>query len=1055
MSNASAQFPERFYRGMIAIFASHRVAANLLMVLMIIFGLYSLSKLSRQMFPDFDFEYITVVTPWVGASPEDVEASLTLPIEREVKDVAGLKSLNSYSTFGMSSIYLEFKDGVEIQKTLADVKQRVETIQNLPSDAEDPIIKNLDSYSQVMNLLVYTDGAKEELLPVVRKIEAGLLAGGAGDIKFDGLPKEEIAIEVERSRLEELNMSLSQVGQTIARNNIDFPAGTAGRDQGGRMVRVDNQRKTSEELRELPVINQGNSMVMLGDIAVVTQRLRDDLDYITYQGKPAIIVQLRGAKGQDAIRMADDVKAWLGEFEKTLPGSIHIVKHLEKWQLVKDRIATLVNNAGSGLILIVIVLFLFLNFRVAFWVGMGVPIALLGTMGMLWVFGSSLNLISLLGLLVALGIIVDDAIVVGEESLAQYQNGVPAREASIIGARRMFVPVMASSMTTIAAFLPTAMFSGAMGKIIMDIPLTIVAVLVASIIECFLILPGHLHHSLKKIKKEPSKFRRWFDRGFERFREGFFIPILKVILKFRWTTVAGAVMVLILSVATIPTGFLKWNFFPTADSSDIRASFKFTAGATEQQGNAFLEHLYQTLLETNDDNGGELLNFAYKQHRIEAGFENLGGSISSSGSAFGTLVVEMNVVDEQVLSNDDFIKAWRTKLILPPGIDEFSISKSPVGPPGKDLEFNLSYSNPSVLKAASLELQDTMRTFAGVTNVTDNMPYGGEQYILSLNAQGLAQGLNLSDVSAQMRAALDGVLVQRLNVGPEEIDVRVMLPDEDRRQLASIQNIPIMLPSKQIVSLSEVAEFEVRKGFQQLPRESAELSITVKADVDSTIANAGEIFSELKETDFPKLESKYGVVYKEAGTLKDNAQAQQDMMRGTLIAFVLMYIILAWVFSSYTWPIVIMSAIFLGISGAILGHIIVIRLGLLDISFSFLSAIGMFGLAGIIVNDSIILATFFKDKLEEGVEPYAAVLESCRKRLRPVILTSVTTIVGMIPILFETSIQAQFLKPMVISVAFGLLFGTILILMVVPALLMIIEGDRPRRKALYNRIFYK
>ncbi|MDY7026040.1 MAG: efflux RND transporter permease subunit [Pseudomonadota bacterium] len=1032
------------YRGVIAIFARHKVAANLLMILAFILGTFALTSLNRQLFPDFEMPVISVKIPWLGASPEDVQESITVLVEQELKGLPSADKVEYFSNYNGMLGLITLQEDADTDAILEDVKQRINAIQSqLPADIEDPIVKEMEVYSRVFYLMVWSDGPSEELLPIARDIEQGLLNAGLSKIGFDGLPEEELAIKMDREQLEELGMNLNEVAAVIRSNNLNLPAGVAGRDDSVKTLRVNNKRYDARELANLPVRNMGNELLLLGDVAVIDKRLRDDLSYLSNRdGTRAVDIVLFRAKGEDTIRAANIAHEWLDNYRKTLPEGIHVSEHLRYYQFLMDRIKSLRDNGWQGLLLVIVVLLIFLNMRVAFWVGMGVPISFMIAFVVMQVAGGSINMISLLGFIIALGIIVDDAIVVGEEALDQYEKGLDSESAAIVGAQKMFVPIAASSLTTVAAFLPTTMFTGPIGGIVFDIPFIIICVIIASLVECFLILPGHLNHSLKKHNRHKrGNFRAKFDELFNDFTEKVFEPILRAALSNKFATIVASMCFFALSIVIINTGHLKWVFFPPSDTMDIRAIMKFVPGTPEQKVMEFMDHLIEKLDETEQELGQEIVNHIAKEHRVASGFPNLVATERNSGISNGTLQVEVKIGGDRINSNLEFINTWRDKVIVPAGIDELTISQNVNGPPGSDFELLLTHEDPLVAKEAAGYLKRELSSYAGVYNVKDNMPWGNEEYVLKLNAFGQSMGLNLANLSQQMRANLDGALVQSIHQGSEEIDIRVYLSDEDRRQVASVFDLPIKLPTGTFVSLSDVSDVTIRKSFERLLRNDGEQVIKVSADVDSNITNANQVFASLKEAALLQLSKNYSVDYRISGRMADDAKLQVDMKKGAIIALILMYVVLAWVFSSYTWPLIIMTTILFGVSSAIYGHYIFG--GLLNIKFCFLSAIGIFGLSGIIVNNGIILCSYYMDLLKTGIEPYEALIKACKRRLRPVVLTSLTTIVGMMALLLDGSPQALFLKPAVLSITFGLAVGTFLVLMVVPAMLLSLDEIKP------------
>ena len=1040
-------------RGLIASFAEHRVAANLLMLLMVLAGVYGLYKLNRQLFPNFDFDYLTVTIPWRGASPEDVERAITIPVEQNLKTLANMRRLTARSEQGQAMFFMEMEDGTDLSLALSDVRQRISTIRNLPQDAEQPIVQKLDRFSPVANILVYTErGSLAELRPLVRRMENELLSRGIGQVQFAGLPAEEMAIQVPAATLHDLGMTLDEMAVRIRQFSDDIPAGTVGRDEAAKQLRGLGQRRDERGFAELPLFtDQNGRLLRLGDIALIERRPRDDQPYMTYRGFPAIELQVLRAERDDSLVSAEIMQAWIEEVQPTLPDGMHMHVYFETWKHLQDRIETLMWNGITGLILVIATLFYFLNARVAWWVTIGIPVSFLATLGVLLFMGGTINMISLFGLILALGIIVDDAIVVGEDTLTHLQQGESPLRAAIGGARRMFWPVIASSTTTIAAFLPLAMMSGAMGKIAFDIPFVMICVIIASLIECFLILPGHLHHSFARAPIHAAGLRERLDQRFHRFREERFRPLVRWAITRRHAVVTAAFCSFFLALTVVASGWLKFTFFPPVDADQLRAVVEFSAGTDQRTVDRFLQHLETTLLETDDAFDEDIVETVVQMHRAAAGFPNIGGSRTKTGDHYGTLVVEVWTGNQRSISNDDFIRAWRSRIQEPPGLESLVIGQPDAGPPGSPVALRLTGNDIATLKNASLELQQALNRFAGISNVEDDLPWGKEQLTFELTPEARAMGLTLAAVAAQLRSAFDGSLAQLFNEQDDEVEVRVMLPDSERGSLAALDRLPVIAPNGDTLLLSDVVSFSSRQGVDLLRRIDGRLSVVVSADLDPELGNANQIISELSSSVLPDLRARFHVGMEVEGKLKEQADNLRDIQVGQIMALVLIYIILVWVFSSWSWPIAIMTAILFGFTGAVIGHLF---MGLFGVKFSMFSIMGLFGLAGIIVNDSIVLVSFFRQLVAEGMDRFDAIVEACVRRLRAVLLTSITTVAGLAPMLLETSLQAQFLKPMAVSLVFGLSFGTVLILLVVPAMLMIMEENKPRLAAFSRRLLH-
>ncbi len=1028
-------------RGMIALFAGHRVAANLLMLLLILAGLFGLRNLNTQFFPTFDLDIVTVQVVWSGATAEDVERSILLPVEQELRSVNGIDTLYATANQGMASFRIELEEDTDVDYALTEVRQKIDAIQaDLPSDSEEPLVQKVIRYEGISDVILTSDRASlEELRPLAYRLEQQLLERGVRKIDFIGLPDEEIAIQVPPRQLQQLGLSFSDIVGRIRQQSLDLPAGTAAQSEGARQIRSLGQQRDAEGFRQLPLFtdDQGR-LVRVGDIAEVEQRPRDAQVLLSWQNQPAILLQLKRTEADDTLKAAEILNTWLAEIRPELPAGARLIAFNESWQLISDRIQLLIKNGISGLILVVLILFLFLNARVAFWVSVGIPVSFMSALAVLWGIGGSINMMSLFAFIMALGIIVDDAIVVGEDTLTHVQRGEPGLQAAIGGARRMAAPVVASSLTTIAAFLPLLLVGGIIGNILVDIPTVVICVILASLLECLLILPGHLHHSLRSIHDlHPSNLRLRLDRGFNHFREAHFRPFVSLALHHRGTTLACALAMLIIGIGLVAGGRLQFTFFPSVETDTLTANVKFVAGTEDVTVDRFLAHLDQTLAETDRAFGGDLVKIALR----ESGMANFPRSSATAftGEAYGSLYVELTPADSRSVRNQTLIDAWRERIRLPAGVEKFSIDLAQAGPPGKPIEVKLTGPDIDTLKQASVALQNTLNRYAGLSNIDDDLPWGSSQLIYQLTPAAEATGLTLETLGRQLRAAFDGQLVQSFYEGRDEIEVRVMLPDDQRDRLSTLSSLPVVLPDGRVTPIGNVVQFTARPGLDSLQRIDGQLALNVSADLDEAVANADEIIARLQDEALPGLTSRYGIHASFEGKNRDQRETLADMKAGLLLALALIYIILAWVFSAWSWPLVVMMAIPLGLTGAIFGHL------LTGLDLTVLSLFGLFGLSGIVINDSIVLVTFYKQLKAQGMAVQQAITEAACQRLRAVLLTSLTTIGGLTPILFETSLQARFLIPMATSIVFGLAYGTLLILVVVPAMLSLVEEFKPPR----------
>ena len=1019
----------------LSLFARHPVAANLLMVTLLLLGIWGLSKLNVQFFPNFEVEVVSVRTAWPGASAEDVESAVTLPLEQALRATSNLEKMTSTSSQGISVISLEFPEGADMGEATGRIEEQVNGVRNLPSEAERPEISHIVRYEQIARLLVSGSDTRSTLRLLVHRFERELLERGISNISINGLPAEEIAIQLPQAALLDLGMPLSQISHRIAVASRDIPAGTLGRDDVARVLRATSQARDVASFARLPVVaDQDNRFVSLSDVATIERRARPGQVDLRYQGKPAVELVLQRAADADSLESAQILQDWLADTRPLLPPSVQLTVYDERWQLIEDRINLLLKNGLGGLLLVIGILFLFLNGRVAWWVTVGIPVSFMATLAVMYVGGGSINMISLFALIMALGIIVDDAIVVGEDALAHYQSGESAVRAAEGGAMRMLAPVMSSSLTTIAAFIPLFAISGFIGKFLGDIPFVIVCVIIASLIESFLILPGHLRHSFAGMKTATTnRFRQRWDQGFDAFRDTTFRRMVAWSVDNRLATLAMAFALLILLVGLLMGGRMGFAFFPNVPGNMLVASASFVSGTPPDRVADYIDQVEQGLYETNQAFGGDLVQVATTA--TGQGYTS-NGRRSQKGDQFASIVVELPPNDARTVTNNEFLQHWKAQLTEPPGLEYMTFSVRQGGHPGRAIEIRLSGGQDVQLKQAAIDLANAIKAIPGTKSVEDDMPYGQQQWIYRLNAFGESLGLTTESVGQQMRGALDGYLTQIFNEGDDEIEVRVMLPDAERYRLAALEDMRLFLPNGKTVSLLSVVELTAQPGFKTLRHDEGRLAVTVYADVDKRVANANQVRAQLRDSVMPELAQQYGIDWSYTGRAEDQRETTQDMKSGAWFALAMIYIVLAWVFGSYGWPLVVMAIIPFGMAGALLGHWV------MDVTPTILSMFGLFALSGIVVNDSIILVVFYKQLRERGMAIKQAVVEASCKRLRAVLLTSLTTIAGLLPLLFETSMQAQFLIPMAVSISFGLAFATFLVLFLVPALLSAMEQTK-------------
>jgi len=1020
---------------MISFFANHRTAANLLLTLMIVCGLVAITKINRQFFPDFGIDIVTITVPWPGASASDIERNIVQAVEPELRFLNGVKKLTSSSYEGTASIIVEFQAGHNMQEALSDIESTIAQVTTLPEEAEKPIIKRLVRYETVSRWVLSGKYPEQGLKEYATKIRDELLDRGIDKVELYGAREDEIWIEVRPEALQKFNLKLIDISNVVAQTSLDMPAGELG--GGGSQVRSLGLRTEARELAgiEIKALPDGRRL-LLKDIANVSESYKEGARRVIRKGHHAIELEIKRSVNTDALVSSEIARSYGEEINKKLPPQLLLEEYDVQAKSIRERIGLLVTNGVTGLLLVLAVLFLFLSARVALWVAIGIPASLLATVAIMWASGQTINMISLFGMIMAIGIVVDDAIVVGEHAEYQSRQGYAPIEAAVLGATRMAAPVCSSTLTTVAAFLPLFMISGIMGQIISAIPFVVVAVLVASLIECFLVLPAHLGHALNNRASTgfAAKFRQNFDPWFERFRSGLFKNFARFSVKNRYGTAAFAISLFVISVSAVIGGRVGYEFFPSPEPNTIYANVEMRAGTSRNDTRdtvlALEAALYTAIAKVSDDPKRVIIMAIGKTGT------NVGTTRSSENSrdTLGGVTVELVSSEDREIKAAEVISLWRDNIERSNLVESLTFESARAGPPGGDMDLRLRGGSPESLKAAAGEIALLMGSYTGVSDIEDNLPFGKPEIHLTLNSRGRALGFTTMMLAQQVRNAIDGSIAKRFPRGDEEVLVRVQY-ERSLVQRGLLNQVYVTGPDGSDVPLTSVADFKTKQGFSTIRRESGQREVAIRAEVNMAVTRPQYLRQALIDGGLLEICERYGLTYAFAGRAEDERETTSDMLVGTVLGLTFIYIILAWVFSSYIRPLVIMAVIPVGFVGAVLGHAV------WGFDLTILSIFAILGLSGIVINDSIVLVRTIDSRMVNEAKFDAIVNGSC-DRLRAVILTSATTIGGLLPLLFETSLQAQFLIPMALTLVFGLALTTFVVLLLIPALIMIQEDIR-------------
>lgn len=1013
--------------GLIRLFVHHPTASNLLMAAMIVLGLFSLWRLNTQFFPTIEIPQVTVSVVWTGASAADVEDNILDALEPELRFLDDVEEVTAIAREGSGVITIEFDASTDLQKAVADVEQAVDSVTTLPEDAEEPVIQRITFFDPVAKLALSGPFSEQALKAYAKRLRDGLLAAGIDKVTFSGARDEEIWVRIKEADLRRLDLTLDDVARRIRADTRDLPSGVL-EGEVEMQLRALADRKTPDALADIEVKSaRTGEKILLHEIAEIGTRFERDQAIGQQGGTQAIRIDVLRAVSADTLKTMRILDAYLEEALPKLPAELKVEKYDVRGKFVQQRLGILVKNGLQGLLLVLIILFVFLDARVAFWVAAGIPVAFMATLTAMYASGQSINMVSMFALIMMLGIIVDDAIVVGEHTATRQALGDTRLEAAERGATRMLKPVVAATLTTAAAFFPIFLISGRIGDVMSAIPLVATAVLVASIIECFLILPGHLRHGFGKINRTPNRFRRAFDSRLEAFRDGPYRRFVWLTYEWRYTTAAFTVASLIFAIGLIAGGRVGFQFFPAPEPENISAYVTFGAGTPRDEQRPALERIEATLQQV------EMALDAPKGGLIETSFTTLGVAGRGRGDNLAQIDVQLTPSEVRSTPTKAIEAAWRRAVPQIPGVEKVTIMGRRAGPPGRDIDIRLEDAPVGVLKRAALELTEALTGFPGVSAVSDDLPFGKRELIMEVTPRGAALGFTAESVGVQVRNAFEGAVATRFARGDEEITVRVKRVQE-ADGLHALRQLYLRSATGQRVPLKEVVSIREKPGFLIIQRKDGVRTVAVTGNIDAQVTNMSDVLASLEAKVLPELQQKYGLRYSFKGRAEERAESFADLRLGGLLALALIYIILAWVFESYARPLAVMAIIPFGIVGAILGHMV------MGVNLTIISLIGLLGLSGILVNDSIILVSQMVRRRSEGDSLEEAAVGASQDRLRAVLLTSLTTIGGLTPLLFETSRQAQFLIPMAITLVFGLAAATILVLILVPSLLGI-GGD--------------
>lgn len=1049
---------------MIGYFVRHPTAANLLMLIIILLGLLGLYSLTREVFPEFASDYINVQVIYRGASAEEVEETICRPIEEEVEGIEGIEEVRSTSRENSGMVTIEVADGYEVRDVMKDVENAIDQIDYFPEDAEDPIIWEVDPIDPVCSVSVWAENMPEkQLLALADSIKNELLAlDEVSLVKVGGFSDHQIRVEVRQEDLLARGLTIGDVAREIEAQSIDLPSGSVETGEREIKIRMVDQRRRAEDFRDLPVqVSPAGARILLREVATVSDTFEDEWTRTTFEGHRSVNLEIQKTSSEDTIQVRNAVEARINELQALLPPKVHLTLWGDWSVYVKDRLLMLAENGIWGFILVFLTLWLLLHLRLAIWVAVGIPISFLGTLYAMDQVDMSLNMITMFSLILALGIIVDDAIVIGENIFAHYSRGKPAAEAAVGGAKEVALGVVASMLTTVAVFMPLMMMRGEIGKVLRVMPIGVITALSVSLVEAFFILPYHLRHSLDKIPKRPSRVRAMIDGAVQWFTGNVYGPTLDWSVRRPLVPLAGAVALFLVSLGMVLGGRLAFQLFPELDGDFLVAQVELPQGADLARTEEIVDRIERALLGTSGLGKASVERDGIEPAPVDKDCVNghfwpqpggrrliryVGVSYGyswtmsrdpvppESGSHLAQVIVELLAADKRSARCDEILAFWKQAVGDVPDVLSLTFEQMQVTPGGEPVNIQLRGKDLRRLKSASFALQEKLKTYAGIRNVRDNLRAGKEEVLVRLKPAGRPLGITSAALAVQLREAFWGSIAEEFQRGPDTFEVEVLFAPDDRRSLADLDDFKVRTPDGRMVPFHEVATAEKVRGFSQIVRVDRQRAISVTADLDTAKGNAKRIMDDLEANYFPDFLRRHpGVTINLEGQRKETMETGLSVAGGFAIGVCIIFLLLSFIFRSFIEPLIVMAAIPFGLIGAVAGHL------LLRIDLTMPSIVGFVSLSGIVVNDSILLVRFIKLRLAEGKSTHQAVHQAGLQRFRPVILTSATTVAGLLPIMFfETSLQAQILIPMAVSISFGLMFATVLVLLLVPCLYSIL-----------------
>ena len=1033
--------------GMIEWFARNTVAANLTMVFIVVSGIIAAFVVNAETIPEIELDRITIDVPYLGAAPEEVETAVCIRIEEAIQGIDGIKQVQSTASEGMGSVMVELELGANARKVVDDIRSRVDAITTFPLETEKPIIRELTNRNQVTDIAVSGDLDPFTLKAVAEQVREELTAiPGITQVDIVSAPPYEISIEVSELALRRHGLTFDQVAAAVRRSSLDLPGGSVRTVSGEVLLRTVGQAYRGEEYEHLALLTRRDgSRLLLGDVATVVDGFAETDQFARFDVQPTMMVSVFRTGDQSALDIAAQVHDYVDEAQARLPGGVTLTVWQDEAERLGAQVTLMLRNGVTGFVLVFIVLTLFLELRLAFWVSLGIPISFLGAIALMPALDLTINMMSLFAFILVLGIVVDDAIIIGENIFRHQEDHGDGLRGSIEGGQEIAKPVVFAVLTTVAAFMPLMFVPGMMGKMFRVMPLIVIPCLLFSLVESLNILPAHLSHIGKR--GDPGVWRRFqglFATGLKLFIRRGYQPALETALRWRYLTASIGIATMLLTLGMVLSGRPNFHFFPSIEADFMAASVTMPQGTPSSITSGSVEtleagaaRLRQALLEeTGQDYFRHVSAAVGDQPMASRGQGPMGPAAGGASAHVGEVTIELAPSETRIYNSEELGNMWREATGQIPQAVDVNFNMSMMGP-GDDVDVQLAGPDVISLRAAAEEIKRRLAGYSGVYEISDSFRAGKEELKLGIKPAAETLGLTQQDLGRQVRQAFYGEEAQRIQRGRDDIRVMVRYPRDDRRSVGNLENMRIRTPDGGEVPFNQVAVVEPGRGFALIRRVDRNRAVNVTASVDAAVTSSGQVVADLETRILPEVLAQYpGVFYTFEGAQAEMTDAVNGLQRGFVLALLMIFALLAVPLKSYLQPLIIMSAIPFGLVGAVWGHLV------LGLDVTMMSMFGLVALTGVVVNDSLIMVDFINRKRDVYQNIGVAVREAGVNRFRPILLTSLTTFFGLVPLMLDRSFDASFVVPMAVSLAFGVLFATFITLILVPTTYMILEDVR-------------